>query len=136
MSDKRWVSHGLVDMLMEMRKYDSAAEVVSGSENIFTGLSKRIDDAIARVREQPDGSEFRQLKNLLDEASEEIRDHQEWQQDVFEKLASEEDHCGLSRSLRQAFNESAAARTKLLDQVMRSCDQYLKVQERAFNLER
>lgn len=137
MSEKRWVSHGLVDMLIEMRKYDSASEVVSGSEGIFTSLSQRIGEAIARAEKGAADRNFAELKTVLDEAREEILDHQEWQDEVVDRLADlNDDDRGLTRPLRQAFQESATARTTLLDQVMRSCDQYLKAQEGAFTLER
>ena len=136
MSAKRWVSHGLIDMLIELRKYDSAAEVASGSENIFLGLSKQIDDAIARLTERPAASDFAAFKSLLDEAKEEISEHRQWQEDVFERLPQHDDDRGLTQPLRQAFTKSVAARAKLVDQVMRSCKQYRKVQEGAFSLER
>ena len=137
MSEKRWVSHGLVDMLIEMRKYDSACEVVSGSEGIFTTLSNRIGETISRVEKSPAESKFSELKSVLDEARAEIRDHQEWQDEVLDKLAElPDDDRRLSWPLRQAFNDSAAARTKLLDEVMLSCDRYLKAQQAAFTMER
>ncbi len=135
MSEKRWVSHGLVDMLLEMRKYDSAAEVVSGSENVFSLLSNKIGDAIARVEKCANGGDLLELKNLLDEAKEEIRDHQDWQQEVFEILAEQgNDNQGLTRALRQAFSDSAAARSKLLDEVMLSDDRYLKAEDKALSI--
>lgn len=135
MSEKRWVSHGLVDMLIEMRKFDSAAEVVSGSEDVFSLLFNKIGDAVARLEKSVNGSDLLELKNLLDEAREEILDHQDWQQEVFEKLAEQgDDNQGLARVLRQAFIDSAASRSNLLDEVMLSDDRYLKAEEKALTI--
>ncbi len=136
MSEKRWVSHGLVDMLIEMRKYDTAAEVVSGSGSVFSLLSNKIGSAIERAEDGANDSDLLELKNLLEEAKEEIWDHQDWQQEVFEKLADQaDDYQELTVALRQAFDDSSAARTKLLDEVMLSGERFNKAQEKAFVLE-
>jgi thioredoxin-related protein len=136
MSDKRWVSRALVDMLIEMKQYDSAAEVVSGSEGIFVVLSKQIGDTIARAKGYSAGSDFLEVQKVLDEAKEEIKDHQQWQQEVLKTLPKPDDDRGLTRQLRQAFSTSATARAKLLNEVMRSHDHCLKAQEGAFRIER
>jgi hypothetical protein len=136
MSDKRWVSHGLVDMLIEMRKYDSAAEVVSGSEGIFVMLSKQIGDAITRVQERPASNDFIDLNQTLHEARKEISEHQQWQEDVLETLPQQDEDRGLTQPLRQAFTKSAKARVNLLNEVMLSYDRYMKAQARTFTLGR
>lgn len=129
MSDKRWVSRGLI----EMQKYDSAAEVVSGSESLFLGLSKQLGDAIAHTKQT--GSDYHEVQQVLDGAKEEIKDHQQWQKDVLKKLQKRDGDRGLTRQLRQAFSDSAAARTKL-NELIDSHDHAQKAKEREFRIER
>jgi len=118
MSEKRWISRSLVNLLIKMRNYDSAADVVSGSEDVFAMQSRLIGNMIARGHKLPGGILCPEIKRVLDEAQEEIQDHDQWQDEVLKTLPPEDDHNGLTGPLRQAFTKSASARIELLREVM------------------
>jgi hypothetical protein len=131
---KRWVSDALVTMLIGMKKYQSAAEVVSGSNDMFASYSSQIKDTIARTQEIPTGVPFSDLKLVLDTANQEIIDHREWQEEIIASLPKADDEKGLTEPLRQAFSSAAKARNELLQEVMTAHEKYLSAQAGAFKV--
>ena len=135
MEEKRWVSKGLVNLLVfELKNYISAAEIVSGSTDMFESYSRLIKDTIAKTQEIPAGTKFHELQRILEEARTEISDHRKWQEEVFASLPQADDESGATGPLRQAFTTAAIARNKLLQDVMTAHDKYLKAQAGAFDL--
>lgn len=133
MSEKRWVSRSLVKMLVnEMKDYEAAAEVVSGSADGFELHSKHIGDLIARIRERPKGAKAQELRDLLEDAREDITSHREWERDVLGSLPRVDDEEGLTGPLRQAFTKAAKARVKLQSEVMQAEEKWLDAQTGAF----
>lgn len=135
MSEKRWASRALVNMLIkEMKDYKAAAEVVSGAEDSFLLHSKDIGDVIAKVREQPAGAAAAELKAVLDSAREDIDLHREWERDVLGSLPRVDDEEGLTGELRQAFAKTATARVKLQKEVIEASEKWLDAQAQAFKM--
>lgn len=135
-ADERWASRGIVAMLIrEMKDYKAAAEVVSGSEDVFAMCSRQIGDCIARIQEIPTAVSALELQQVLDNARAEIGEHQKWQNDVMASLPARDDEEGLTGPLRQAFTKTGTARAKLLTEVMQAEDKWLKAQAEAFRLE-
>lgn len=132
MTEKRWASRGLVNMLIGMKNYASAAEVVSGAEDVFAMCSRQLGDKIAHIQEVPTAVSALELQQVLDNAREEIGEHQKWQNEVLESLPPRDDEEGLTGPLRQAFTKSGTARAKLLTEVMQAEDKWLKAQKEAF----
>ncbi len=129
--DERWASRGLVSMLIrEMKNYKAAAEVESGSEDVFAMCSRQIGDCIARIQEIPTAVSALELQQVLDNARAEITEHQRWQEQVFKSLPKEDDENGLTGPLRQSFTKSATARAKLLTEVMEAHEKYFNAQGR------
>ncbi len=134
MSEKRWASRGLVNLLVfEMKNYQSAAEVVSGATDVFAMYSRLLGDVIAKAQELPAGVKFLELQRVIDTAREEIKEHQQWQDEVFSSLPKEDDESGATGPLRQAFTSTAADRARLLQEIMTAHEKYLKAQAGAFN---
>lgn len=135
-ADERWASRGIVAMLIrEMKDYKSAAEVVSGSEDVFAMCSRQIGDCIARIQEIPTAVSALELQQVLDNARAEITEHQKWQNEVLASLPARDDEEGLTGPLRQAFTKTGTVRAKLLTEVMQAEDKWLKAQAEAFRLE-
>lgn len=135
-ADERWASRGLVAMLIrEMKDYKAAAEVVSGSEDVFAMCSRLIGDCIARIQEIPTAVSALELQQVLDNARAEITEHQKWQNEVLASLPPRDDEEGLTGTLRQAFTKTGTARAKLLAEVMQAEEKWLKAQAEAFNAE-
>lgn len=135
-ADERWASRGIVAMLIrEMKDYKAAAEVVSGSEDVFAMCSRQIGDCIARIQEIPTAVSALELQQVLDNARAEITEHQKWQNEVLASLPARDDEEGLTGPLRQAFTKTGTARAKLLTEVMQAEDKWLKAQAEAFRLE-
>ena len=127
--DERWASRGLVSMLIrEMKNYKAAAEIESGSEDVFAMCSRQIGDCIARVQEIPTAVSALELQQVLDNARAEITEHQRWQEQVFKSLPKEDDENGLTGPLRQSFTKSVIARAKLLTEVMEAHEKYFNAQ--------
>lgn len=122
-------------MLIGMKEYRQAAEVVSGAIDVFSMCSRDIGDKIAHIQEVPTAVSALELQQVLDNAREEINMHQNWQQEVLENLPPQDDEEGLTGPLRQAFTKSGTARAKLLTEVMQAEDKWLKAQTEAFNLD-
>ncbi len=136
MSEKRWASRSLVNMLIkEMKDYKAAAAVVSGSEDSFLLHSKDIGDLIARVQERPSGATAAELKTVLDSATEDINLHREWERDVLGSLPRVDDEEGLTGELRQAFAKTATARVKLQTEVIEASEKWLDAQAEAFKVQ-
>ncbi len=133
MSEKRWASRALVNMLIrEDKNYKAAAEIVSGSEDGFLLHSKDIGDLIARVQERPSGASSAELKAILESAREDINMHREWERDILDSLPRVDDEEGLTGALRQAFAKSATARVKLQAEVIEASEKWLDAQGEAF----
>jgi len=134
--DERWVSRGLVSMLIrEMKDYNAAAEIVSGSDDVFAMCSRQIGDSIARIQEIPTAVSALELQQVLKNARVEIAEHQRWQNEVLGSLPPRDDEEGLTGPLRQAFTKTGTTRAKLLTEVMQAEDKWLKAQSEAFNAE-
>lgn len=131
---KRPLSSSLVAMLIEMKDYLSAAEVVSGSNDTFALYSRKLNDTIGRAQEIPAGVPFLDLKRIIDTAREEINEHRDWQEQVLKDLPKKDDETGATGPLRQAFTSAATERNKLLQEIMTAHDKYLKAQAGAFKL--
>lgn len=135
-ADERWASRGLVGMLIrEMKDYKAAAEVVSGSEDVFAMCSRQIGNKIAQIQEIPTAVSALELQQVLDNARAEIAEHQKWQTEVIASLPPRDDEEGLTGPLRQAFTKTGTVRAKLLTEVMQAEDKWLKAQAEAFKLE-
>lgn len=135
-ADERWASRSLVSMLIrEMKDYKSAAEIVSGSDDVFAMCSRQIGDAIARIQEIPTAVSALELQQILKNARAEIAEHQKWQNEVIASLPPRDDEEGLTGPLRQAFTKTGTTRAKLLAEVMQAEDKWLKAQAEAFRLE-
>ena len=134
MSERRWASRALVQMfIFELKKYDSAAEVVSGSEDTFSLHSRKLAELFKAMEENPAAVKPATLKELLDSAREEIRDHQDWQREVLDNLPRVDDEEGLTGPLRQAFAKSSKARSELLNEVMNAQERWLDLQTALFD---
>lgn len=132
--EKRWVSRALVNMLIRNDKdYSAAAEIVSGSEASFLLHSKDIGDLIASVRERPTGAVSKELREVLENAREDINLHREWERDVLDSLPRVDDEEGLTGALRQAFAKSSTVRAKLQKEVIEASEKWLDAQAEAFN---
>jgi hypothetical protein len=135
-ADERWASRGLVAMLIrEMKDYKAAAEVVSGSDDVFAMCSRQIGDSIARIQEIPTAVSALELQQVLNNARAEIAEHQKWQTEVIGSLPPRDDEEGLTGPLRQAFTKTGTTRAKLLTEVMQAEDKWLKAQAEAFKLD-
>ena len=133
MSDKRWVSKSLVRKLVyELKDYEAAAELISGSEDVFALHSKQIGDMIARIQEIPTAVPSQELKERLDNARDDINEHREWERDVLDSLPRVDDEEGLPGARRQEFAKSAVLRVKLLNEIMPIPEKWLKAQVEAF----
>jgi hypothetical protein len=132
-SDERWASRALVSMLIKQKDYEAAAEVVSGSLDVFSSCSRKIGDLIAHIQEVPTAVAALELQQALDNARAEIQAHQEWQSEALDALPKQDDEEGLTGPLRQAFNQSSKARSRLLSEVMGASEKYLKAQTAAFS---
>lgn len=121
----RWASAAIVDMLIGMKNYESAAEVVSGSTEMFANYSKRIRERLEENSTEkligPTG-EFIDLSQYAHIAMDEISLHKEWQAEVIAKLPKEDDETGATGPLRQEFHRAAQERDKLFSQLT----EYLK----------
>ena len=134
--DERWASRALVSMLIrEMKDYKAAAEVVSGSDDVFAMCSRQIGDSIARIQEIPTAVSALELQQILRNARAEIEEHRKWQNEVIASLPPRDDEEGLAGPLRQAFTKTGTTRAKLLAEVMQAEDKWLKAQAEAFRLE-
>jgi hypothetical protein len=125
MGGKRWVSRGLVNLLIrEMRDYKGAAEVVSGAEDVFATNGRDIEAKIAEVEREHSVAAAFELQKTLEEARQEIVGHEAWQREVIESLPKQDDEDGATGPLRQAFARTAKAREALLGQVKNAYDKY------------
>jgi hypothetical protein len=125
MSEKRWASRALVNMLIrEMKSYKSAAEVVSGSGNVFAGCARDIEEKVAAVKVVRSAVTGLALQQALDNAREEIAMHEAWQAEVMAELPKEDDESGATGPLRQAFAEAAKARRVLSELVEATSQSY------------
>ena len=134
MAPERWVSKSLVKLLIDMKNYTSAAEVISGSEDMLNGYSRLLGDFIAKAQEMPKAVDFKDLKQIIDTAHEELAAHQKWQAETIENLPIGDDEVGLTGPVHKAFNTAAIARNNLLQELMRVHDKYLKAQVGRFDL--
>jgi len=130
----RPVSRNLVAMLIDMKKYIDAGEVVSGTIETFATYSRQLNGEIAKAQEMPSGVGCLDLVRVIDTARLEINDHRSWQDEILSNLPKEDDESGETGPLRQAFSKSAIARNELLQEIMNAHDKYLKAQAGAFKL--
>jgi hypothetical protein len=114
-SDRRWCSRSITNLLLDMRNYDAAAEVVIGSIAIFQSYSREINRSLFGESKVSAG-----LALVLAKAREEIAYHQLWQSTICSRLPVD-DESGLTR-LRDSFSSSSAARSALLLEVMQASD--------------
>lgn len=134
--DERWISRNLVAMLIsELKDYKAAAEIVSGSDDVFAMCSRDIGNSIARIQEIPTAVSALEMQQILRNARAEIEEHRQWQNEVIGSLPPRDDEEGLTGPLRQAFTRTGTTRAKLLTEVMLAEDKWLKAQAEAFNLE-
>lgn len=135
-ADERWASRGLVAMLIrDLKNYEAAAEIVSGSDDVFAACSRQIGDSIARIQETPTAVSALELQQILNNARAEITEHRKWQDEVIASLPPRDDEEGLTGPLRQAFTKTGTTRAKLLTEVMQAEDKWLKAQTEAFKLD-
>lgn len=130
---ERWASQAIVKMLIEMKSYKGAGEVVSGFEDSFLSYSRKIGELIAQAGEPQTNVLFDDMKRILDEAREDITHHRNWQQQVTETLPVQDDEEGLTAPLRRAFTQGDKARSALLTDVMQAHDKYLSKQAARFS---
>jgi hypothetical protein len=131
----RFASRSTVKMLIDMKNYSSAAEVVSDSKDTYAQYSSTIKDVIARSQELPANVKFVELQRVLDTARDEILQDQEWERDMLEALPAEDDQNGATGLLRRAFSSAAIERNKLLSEMMSAHEPYLKAQVEVFKLD-
>lgn len=123
--DERFASRGLVAMLIrEMKNYKAAAEIESGSKDVFAECRREITDRIAAVETDPSVVAGLELQKVLDNARAEIEEHERWQTQVFANLPKEDDESGLTGPLRQSFTKSAEARDELALTVTSAYERY------------
>lgn len=119
----------MVNMLIrEMKSYESAAEVVSGSDNVFAGCAREIEEKVAAVKAEKTAVTGLELQKALDNAREEIAMHEAWQAEVIGELPKEDDESGATGPLRQAFADTAKARRMLSDLVEATYQSYFSSQ--------
>lgn len=120
---KRQASRKLVALCVELRRYSDAAEIVGGFADLFTSYSRKIEEVIDLARREPRRVSFSvDLEPLLNEARQEISYFRRWEKEVLESLADEE----AATTLRAAFRQPSAARSKLHHDVMTASDRYLE----------
>ena len=124
---KRFASRGLVHMLIhdkEMKNYNSAAEVVSGSVDVFAMCGRDIAAKVEELEIDLSVVSALALQQALDEARAEITADENWQMEVIKNLPRQDDQDGLTGPLRQAFAKSKKAREVLLQQVNEAYEKY------------
>nr|WP_281719549.1 hypothetical protein [Nitrosomonas nitrosa] len=124
---KRWASRGLVHMLIhdkEMKSYSSAAEIVSGSVDMFAMCGRDITVKIEEVEKDRSVASAFALQQAIEEALAEARAHEAWQEEVINSLPKQDDQDGLTGPLRQAFAKSKEAREVLLQQLNEAYEKY------------
>jgi hypothetical protein len=120
---KRQASRKLVALCVELRCYNEAAQIVAGFADLFVSYSRRIEEVIALVGEEPMRVSFSvDLEPILNEARQEIGYFRRWEKEVLETLSEEE----AAGTLRAAFRRPSADRAKLLHDVMTASDRYLE----------
>lgn len=122
---QRWASAAIVDMLIGMKNYKAAAEVVSGSTEMFANYSRRIAETLeSRSTEKLIGptGDFIDLSQYVHTAMDEISQHKQWQSEVIGALPKDDDATGATGPLRQEFHKAAQERDKLFTQI----SEYLK----------
>lgn len=130
MSEKRWASRSLVNMLVnELRDYKSAAEVVSGADDVFQMCADKINEKITQVQNDPSAASGLELQQALAEAQQEINDHFNWQKEVLEALPTKHDEDGLTGPLRQAFAKTAKSRDGLQAAVTATSERFFSDQK-------
>lgn len=136
MSEKRWISRSIVNMLIrEDKDYKAAAKVVSGSSDVFSMCSRKIAEELEQIEEHPAAASALALQLALNEATAEIEDHQEWHELVFKGLPKEDDESGLTGLLRQEFTRTAQDREKLREEVKAAHQKYFSDQTEASTLD-
>jgi hypothetical protein len=114
MPKERWVSRGIVKMLIdELKDYKAAAEVVSGSSEVFAACASKIQIAIAALVAERSTENTLSLQQVLTDAEEEIKDHREWEEAIRSRLAREESQLAMIAPLLQSLAETAASREAL-----------------------
>ncbi len=126
MSDRRWASSGLVRMLIHsLKDYKSAAEVISGADDVFNMSTRKIGAAIEGVKADPSRENLHELQLAVSKAREEIEVHTLWQGAVLNGLPAIDDEEGLTGPVRQSFVKTGTTRAKLLMAVF-GAEKYLK----------
>ena len=122
----RWATAAVMNILLDMKDYKGAAEVVSGSTELFANYSFRIKEAIETKSSSnlisPTG-DFIDLSQYVHIAMDEITQHKQWHTQVLSGLPKEDDETGATGPLRQEFHKAAQERDKLFVQIT----EYLKV---------
>ncbi|MBX9693210.1 MAG: hypothetical protein K2Z81_12550 [Cyanobacteria bacterium] len=114
MSDQRSAAKNLANMMLGLKDYGSAAVVISGCDGAFTSCSAEIRQRVEQLKVEPSETAITALKQVLEKAREEIRDHEKWEQEIFSMVSQDDQQVA---PLKQAFSASAIARNKLLQEV-------------------
>lgn len=77
---KRQITLMLVNFCVRHKFYREAAQIVSGSTDIFNSCSLRINDMVASLEEAPKSPDYLQL--ILEAAREEVTFHQLWASNI------------------------------------------------------
>lgn len=126
MAKERWVSRGIVKMLIdEMKDYKAAAEVVSGASDVFAACTSKIQNAIAAQETEKSAANALTLQQELSYAEDEIKEHREWEKAIRERLGHDDFQLSLVAPLYKALSETAAAREGLDALVVGTKSKYL-----------
>lgn len=126
-ADERWASRGLVAILLrESKDFKAAAEIESGSSDVFSFCERDIAEKVAEVEKEKSVAAGLALQQVLDNARAEVEEHERWQKQVFESFSKEDEEQGLTLPLRQSFAASAEAREMLLRRVNSVSSQYFQ----------
>lgn len=114
MSKERWISRGIVKMLIdELKDYKAAAEVVSGAADVFAACNSKIQKAIATLEAEKSVANAAILQQALIDAEEEIKDHRQWEQAIRERLGRDDSQLTEIAPLLKVLSETAASREAL-----------------------
>jgi hypothetical protein len=126
-ADEHWASRGLVAMLLrEFKDFKAAAEIESGSSDVFSLCERDIAEKVAAVEKGKSVVAGLALQQVLDNARAEVEEHERWQKQVFKSFSKEDEEQGLTLPLRQSFAASAEAREMLLRLVNSVSSQYFQ----------
>jgi hypothetical protein len=131
---RRWISQPLLSLLIELKDYSSAAQIISASCDVYAMYACIIDDTcrlyslakgIARAQNLHAGLPILDLKRIIDTTRQEIAEHEYWHNALLVCLPPEDDKQGPAEVLRQSLKKAAAERQKLQSQISSVCEKYL-----------